>query len=213
MQPGASTFADEAPCSKLLRAVGTSESTKKCEGVHISRSCFLFLLAFSEGGDLPCAAVQMSDRTSLTCRLRSESFMNEGRRFALDTSFEKANDDFPLKKVCPPRSQFSDSRQRRIGSPGQRHFQRRDSGVDCASDNGGIPLGMMRQIPHPRSRSNLWRGHHTPIACHGHPTQARGTSFTLAKWLCRTASDGPHHCLGRDCLGRGASAPNPEILC
>jgi len=34
--------------------------------------------------------------------------MNEGRGFALDTSFEKANDDFPLKKVCPPRSQFSD---------------------------------------------------------------------------------------------------------
>ena len=34
--------------------------------------------------------------------------MNEGRRFALDTSFEKANDDFPLKKVCPLRSQFSD---------------------------------------------------------------------------------------------------------
>jgi len=46
---------------------------------------------------------------------------------------------------------------------------------------------MMRQIPHPRSRSNLWRGHHTPIARHGHPTQARGTSFTLAKWLCRAA--------------------------
>jgi len=154
--------------------------------------------------------VQMSDRT---LPLEKRELHERRPRICAGHFLRESKRRFPLEKSLSTAIAIFRSRQRRIGSPGQRHFQRRDSGVDCASDNGGIPLGMMRQIPHPRSRSNLWRGHHTPIACHGHPTQARGTSFTLAKWLCRTASDGPHHCLGRDCLGRGASAPNPEILC
>ena len=55
---------------------------------------------------------------------------------------------------------------------------------------------------------------HAPIARHGHPGQAHCTSLALAEWLCRTADRidparvcGPHHC-----LGRGASAPDSEIL-
>src|SRR6478672_2877372 len=44
---------------------------------------------------------------------------------------------------------------------------------------------------------------------------AHRTSFALAEWLCRTADRiepasvcGPHHC-----FGRGASAPDTQILC
>jgi hypothetical protein len=55
---------------------------------------------------------------------------------------------------------------------------------------------------------------HAPIARHGHPGQAYCTSLALAEWLCGTADRidparlcGPHHY-----LGRGASAPNSEIL-
>jgi hypothetical protein len=77
---------------------------------------------------------------------------------------------------------------------------------------------MMPQIPHPRSGSNLWRGRHLSIARHGHPGQAHCTSFTLAKWLCRTADRidpaqvfGPHHCLGRGALCAGYSNFMPTI--
>jgi hypothetical protein len=35
-----------------------------------------------------------------------------------------------------------------------------------------------------RDRDRIWRHRHTPIAPHGHPGQADGTSFTLAEWGC-----------------------------
>lgn len=87
--------------------------------------------------------------------------------------------------------------------------------MDRTSANRGIPLGRGSSLPHPRSGSNLWRGRHTPIARHGHPGQAHCTSFTLAKWLCRTADriDPVRVCGSHHCLGRGASAPDSEILC
>ena len=56
---------------------------------------------------------------------------------------------------------------------------------------------------------------HTPIARHGHPGQAHRAGLALAEWLCRTADRidparvrGPFRR-----LGRGASAPDPAILC
>src|SRR5712664_2411207 len=96
----------------------------------------------------------------------------------------------------------------------QRHNQP-DGGVDRTPDHRGFPLGRCSGLHDPRSRSDLWRRRHTPIASHGHSGQTDCSGVTLAERLCRTADRidparvfGPHHC-----LGRGTSAPDSNFLC
>ena len=62
-----------------------------------------------------------------------------------------------------------------------------DGGMGCTSDNRGISLGRGPALHDPRSRSDLRRRRHTPIARHGHSGQAYRTSLALAERLCRTA--------------------------
>ena len=90
-----------------------------------------------------------------------------------------------------------------------------DSRVGCTPNHRGISLGWGSALYDPGPRSDLWRHRHAPISRHGHPGQANRTSLALAEWLCRTADRiDPARVFGpRHCLGRGASAPNPEILC
>jgi hypothetical protein len=78
-----------------------------------------------------------------------------------------------------------------------------------------FPWGRGSGLHDPRPGSHLWHYRRTSIARHGHSGQAYRTGFTLAEWPRRTADRidpvrvfRPHHS-----LGRGASAPNSEILC
>ena len=61
-----------------------------------------------------------------------------------------------------------------------------DCRMDRASDHRGIPLERGAALPHPRSRSHLWRRRYASIARHGHPGQADCAGLALAERFCRT---------------------------
>lgn len=57
------------------------------------------------------------------------------------------------------------------------------SGVDRQVRDGALFCGTTRRTSPPRSGSDLRRRRHAPIASHGYPGQAHGTSLALAEWL------------------------------
>jgi len=123
---------------------------------------------------------------------------------------------------CPPpwcRPGWSTDRNQ-IGSPVS-HSRRQDSDASsssqpmCASDP---PRSRSRRNrtpptrPQPSRRGSVVTRRLRAMGIRDKPT---APASPLAEWLCRTADriEPARVCVPYHCLGQGASAPNPEILC
>jgi hypothetical protein len=62
-----------------------------------------------------------------------------------------------------------------------------DCRMDCSSAHGGMWLGAGSTVPHPRSRSHLWRGRHPAPLGAADQRSTDIAALAVAKCLCRTA--------------------------
>jgi hypothetical protein len=87
--------------------------------------------------------------------------------------------------------------------------------LGCAPDHRSISLERGSALPDPRSGWHLRHNRNSAIARHGYPRHAHRPSVALAEWLCRAVDRIDPTRMPRPCdrTGRGASAPDPAILC
>src|SRR3974390_2008936 len=87
--------------------------------------------------------------------------------------------------------------------------------MDCTPADRGVSLGRGTTLPHPGSRSYLWRHLHAPNSRYGHTRQTHRPSIAGAERFCRTVDRiNPARVRGSyRRLGRGAFARDLASLC